>query len=137
MWGLPVAQRIIFNLSVPPSHTKSLGTQDVVLIESGSYVVLRTHLADFTGYPVVHCHLLFHEDFGMMSSLHINRHASAGLCRRNYAQARADCERNHPMNAPLYRTCRQVRRHDAMEFFPFSPRSTVNPSKDARVCPPV
>ena len=34
------------------------GTQDVINIEPGTYVVLRTHLADFPGRPVMHCHLL-------------------------------------------------------------------------------
>ena len=34
------------------------GTQDVIYIEPGTYVVLRTRLADFPGRPVLHCHLL-------------------------------------------------------------------------------
>lgn len=89
------------------------GTQDVIFIEPGAFVVLRTHLADFPGVPVFHCHLLFHEDAGMMSTLQINAHATAHLCEGNYLHAKADCERNHPMDIPRYRTCRQrARRAD-------------------------
>lgn len=31
-----------------------------------AYVRFRTHFADFVGRSVFHCHLLFHEDHGMM-----------------------------------------------------------------------
>lgn len=43
----------------------------------------------------------------MMTSMQINAHANPALCGRNYAQARADCERNHPLFATRYRECRE------------------------------
>jgi hypothetical protein len=43
----------------------------------------------------------------MMSLLHIHRMASPQICGQNYAQARADCERNHPKAASRYQECRQ------------------------------
>lgn len=46
---------------------KSNGTNDVVFVNVGEYVTLRTKYEDFSGRPMQHCHLLFHEDFGMMA----------------------------------------------------------------------
>lgn len=39
---------------------------DTVNIPWNAYVKFRTHFADFIGRSVYHCHLLFHEDHGMM-----------------------------------------------------------------------
>lgn len=39
---------------------------DTVNVDPGHYVKFRTKFADFTGRTVYHCHLLFHEDHGMM-----------------------------------------------------------------------
>jgi len=41
-------------------------TADTVNVPWNSYVRFRTHFADFVGRSVYHCHLLFHEDHGMM-----------------------------------------------------------------------
>jgi len=39
---------------------------DTVNVPWNAYVRFRTHFADFVGRSVFHCHLLFHEDHGMM-----------------------------------------------------------------------
>ena len=39
---------------------------DTVNIDPGRYIKFRTKFADFTGRSVYHCHILFHEDHGMM-----------------------------------------------------------------------
>ncbi|MFM8894065.1 MAG: multicopper oxidase family protein, partial [Actinomycetales bacterium] len=39
---------------------------DTVNIDPGHYLTIRTKFADFTGRSVYHCHILFHEDHGMM-----------------------------------------------------------------------
>jgi suppressor of ftsI len=45
------------------------GRQDVVNIPTGGNVVIRIPAYDFVGKTVYHCHLLFHEDFGMMGNV--------------------------------------------------------------------
>jgi FtsP/CotA-like multicopper oxidase with cupredoxin domain len=39
---------------------------DTVNVPWNAYVRFRTHFVDFIGRSVYHCHLLFHEDHGMM-----------------------------------------------------------------------
>ncbi len=41
-------------------------TADTVNVPWNAYVRFRTHFADYVGRSVFHCHLLFHEDHGMM-----------------------------------------------------------------------
>ncbi|MGV9245725.1 multicopper oxidase family protein [Streptomyces sp. NPDC003710] len=53
----------------PPSH----GWYDTVNVPARGVVVLRIHFRDFTGRTVLHCHILNHEDAGMMSVLDIVR----------------------------------------------------------------
>ncbi|WP_242422354.1 multicopper oxidase domain-containing protein [Frankia torreyi] len=36
-------------------------------------MVVRIHFTDFTGKTVLHCHILNHEDMGMMAVLQIVR----------------------------------------------------------------
>jgi FtsP/CotA-like multicopper oxidase with cupredoxin domain len=45
------------------------GRQDIVNIPTGGNVVIRIPAYDFVGKTVYHCHLLFHEDFGMMGNV--------------------------------------------------------------------
>jgi len=45
------------------------GRQDTVNIPPGGNVVVRIPAYDFVGKTVYHCHLLFHEDFGMMGNV--------------------------------------------------------------------
>ncbi len=45
--------------------------KDTVIISPGETVRIRTRFADFTGKTVYHCHILDHEDLGMMGTLEI------------------------------------------------------------------
>jgi FtsP/CotA-like multicopper oxidase with cupredoxin domain len=45
------------------------GRQDTVMIPTHGNVVIRIPAYDFVGKTVYHCHLLFHEDYGMMGTV--------------------------------------------------------------------
>jgi FtsP/CotA-like multicopper oxidase with cupredoxin domain len=45
------------------------GRQDTVVIPTHGDVVIRIPAYDFIGKTVYHCHLLFHEDYGMMGTV--------------------------------------------------------------------
>jgi len=45
------------------------GRQDTVVIPTHGNVVIRIPAYDFVGKTVYHCHLLFHEDYGMMGTV--------------------------------------------------------------------
>ena len=51
------------------------GRQDTVIIPiiipTHSEVVIRIPFNDYVGKSVYHCHLLFHEDYGMMNAFEI------------------------------------------------------------------
>jgi FtsP/CotA-like multicopper oxidase with cupredoxin domain len=49
------------------------GLQDTVPLLPGKDVVIRTHFTDFTGKFVFHCHILNHEDNGMMAVVEVVR----------------------------------------------------------------
>jgi suppressor of ftsI len=57
---------------------------DTVNVPWNAYVRFRTHFADFVGRSVFHCHLLFHEDHGMMGVFDIvdSRGRGAGANQR-------------------------------------------------------
>lgn len=44
---------------------------DTIFVKAGYTVVMRTHYTDFTGEFVMHCHILDHEDAGMMQNVAI------------------------------------------------------------------
>ena len=46
--------------------------KDTVLVKAGQRVRVRTRFDDFRGLSVYHCHILDHEDMGMMGTLQIN-----------------------------------------------------------------
>lgn len=46
--------------------------QDVVNIPAKGYVTLRVHFANFAGTSVYHCHILDHEDLGMMALIQVS-----------------------------------------------------------------
>ncbi|MDJ1181665.1 multicopper oxidase family protein [Roseofilum casamattae] len=48
-----------------------LSWKDVVLVKPGETVKIRLKFRDFTGKAVYHCHVLDHEDLGMMGNLQI------------------------------------------------------------------
>ena len=47
------------------------GLQDTVMIPTHGNVVIRIPFNDFVGKAVYHCHLLFHEDYGMMGAFEV------------------------------------------------------------------
>ena len=47
------------------------GWQDVANIPANGQIVIRTHFLNYTGKTVLHCHILNHEDLGMMAVLEI------------------------------------------------------------------
>ena len=49
------------------------GYQDEIVLPIGGYVVVRVHFARFVGETVFHCHILAHEDMGMMANLLVTR----------------------------------------------------------------
>jgi FtsP/CotA-like multicopper oxidase with cupredoxin domain len=50
---------------------EGINIQDNVSLPPGSTVKMRTRFTDFTGTFVFHCHVLFHEDHGMMSLVEV------------------------------------------------------------------
>ena len=40
--------------------------KDTLLIPAGANIQIYTQYLDFTGKFVMHCHILYHEDLGMM-----------------------------------------------------------------------
>lgn len=61
---------------------KANGLKDVVIIPKQRLidgklvpgrVVMRTRFTDFDGWFVFHCHILDHEDFGMMATIQVRR----------------------------------------------------------------
>jgi FtsP/CotA-like multicopper oxidase with cupredoxin domain len=55
--------------STPTAPTAIL--QDVVLIPARGWVRLRIPFTDFLGRSVYHCHILDHEDAGMMATVNV------------------------------------------------------------------
>jgi len=50
---------------------KAHGSQDVLNVLPGQKVLIRMNFPDFVGKSVFHCHILFHEDSGMMANFEI------------------------------------------------------------------
>jgi suppressor of ftsI len=49
------------------------GYQDEIIVPIHGYVVMRVHFSGFTGITVFHCHILAHEDAGMMANIEVTR----------------------------------------------------------------
>ncbi|GAA3956935.1 hypothetical protein GCM10023085_44380 [Actinomadura viridis] len=49
------------------------GGQDTVQLPHGGEVVIRMEFLDFTGKYPFHCHILSHEDRGMMADIEVVR----------------------------------------------------------------
>jgi FtsP/CotA-like multicopper oxidase with cupredoxin domain len=61
-------------MSVNGRRFEATGLQDVVVIpKNGGRVVIRNPFDDFTGHYVFHCHILGHEDAGMMQTVDVVR----------------------------------------------------------------
>ena len=52
---------------------RAKGQQDIVTIPVGGEVVIKQRFADFPGKSVFHCHIVAHEDGGMMQSFRVVR----------------------------------------------------------------
>jgi FtsP/CotA-like multicopper oxidase with cupredoxin domain len=62
----------VMSVDGKPFHAN--GLQDVVVIpKNGGRVVIRNPFDDFTGHYVFHCHILGHEDAGMMQTVDVVR----------------------------------------------------------------
>ena len=53
------------------SPTTPSGRQDTIPLPPGGEVVIRIAFHDFTGKFVYHCHILNHEDNGMMAIVEV------------------------------------------------------------------
>lgn len=60
-------------MSVNGKPYEAHGLQDVVIIPIRGEVVIRNPFEDFTGKYVFHCHILNHEDGGMMAVVEVER----------------------------------------------------------------
>jgi suppressor of ftsI len=49
------------------------GYQDEIVLPAHGYVVMRVRFSGFTGETVFHCHILAHEDAGMMANIEVSR----------------------------------------------------------------
>ena len=56
---------------IQPDGSPERAWRDVVLVPSGARVRIGMAFRDFTGKLVYHCHILDHEDLGMMGVLDI------------------------------------------------------------------
>ena len=54
-----------------PYHAR--GLQDVAIIPKHGSIVIRNPFRRYTGYFVFHCHILGHEDGGMMKTVQVVR----------------------------------------------------------------
>ena len=57
---------------VQPDGSAQPAWQDVVLVRAGERVRVRMAFQDFIGKLMYHCHILDHEDLGMMGVLEIS-----------------------------------------------------------------
>lgn len=66
-------QIVEYNDGKTPANTlpKPWVWQDVIEIPAGGYVRIRSRFVDFTGKYVLHCHILGHEDRGMMQLVEV------------------------------------------------------------------
>jgi FtsP/CotA-like multicopper oxidase with cupredoxin domain len=46
--------------------------QDIVLVPAQGWMRLRVRFTDYPGRSVYHCHILDHEDAGMMATAHVH-----------------------------------------------------------------
>jgi suppressor of ftsI len=60
-------------MSVNGRPQQTHGLQDTVTMPALGQIVIRIHFTDFTGKTVFHCHILNHEDAGMMAVVQIVR----------------------------------------------------------------
>ena len=61
----------VMSIDGRPYHARSL--QDTVSLPVGGRVVIRVRFATFTGRSMFHCHILNHEDHGMMGMIDVTK----------------------------------------------------------------
>jgi FtsP/CotA-like multicopper oxidase with cupredoxin domain len=69
----------VMSVNGRPYHARGLA--DTFPLPYGGEIVIRMHFVDFTGEYVYHCHILAHEDHGMMGTVKIERSADSGQKR--------------------------------------------------------
>ena len=57
---------------IQPDGSPEAARRDVVLVRAGQRVRVRIAFQDFPGKMLYHCHILDHEDLGMMEILEID-----------------------------------------------------------------
>jgi FtsP/CotA-like multicopper oxidase with cupredoxin domain len=57
------------NGKTPPAHERCL--KETFLLEPGEVIRVAGHFSDFTGKYAIHCHMLDHEDHGLMSQFEV------------------------------------------------------------------
>lgn len=59
--------------------------------------------------PKQHCHIVFHEEAGMMLDFIINERATPEICQNSYDKSVADCDVNYPaaVNPGGHQECRK------------------------------
>lgn len=63
-----------FQMSRPgPDGLPETVWKDTLLVPAGANVAVYTQYKDFTGRFVMHCHILDHEDLGMMEVIHVTK----------------------------------------------------------------
>ncbi|MFN8167462.1 MAG: multicopper oxidase domain-containing protein [Candidatus Nanopelagicales bacterium] len=60
-------------MSINGKPVDALSLQDIVPLEPGGTVVIRMRFLDFVGKYVFHCHILAHEDNGMMAVVEVTK----------------------------------------------------------------
>ena len=68
-------------VSVAGKRVPYVDYQDNVALPPKSKVVILQHPTDFTGKFVMHCHVTFHEDHGMMAAVQVVRNPTAAQAR--------------------------------------------------------
>ena len=58
--------------------TKARSLADTFPLPVGGEIVIRMHFIHFTGEYVYHCHILAHEDHGMMGTVLVERPGQSG-----------------------------------------------------------
>jgi hypothetical protein len=59
-----------------PPHPWELGVQDTWQLDPGESIVVKGHFTDYPGLFMIHCHMLDHEDHGLMAQFDVKRPAA-------------------------------------------------------------
>jgi hypothetical protein len=73
-------------VSVAGKRVPYVDYEDNVALPPKSKVVILMRPTDFTGKFVMHCHVTFHEDHGMMAAVQVVRNLTAGQARASVGE---------------------------------------------------